>query len=70
MNEKIWNCPESNEEMPEIFMSDPELLLNWYTFNDTDVKPVNGLSLQELFGDGKSNKNAYILFYERCDYVE
>jgi len=64
MNEKEWNPPPNTESVPSVFENDQDLLLNWFEFNDSSVKPVNGASIQHLFGDGKSSKNAYVLIYE------
>jgi len=64
MYEKPWEPKEYTAEVPQIFEGDEDLFLNWFEMNDTNVTAVNGLCLQNLFGDGKSNKNAYILYYE------
>lgn len=65
MGEKPWNPPELKEPLNPFPYppSDPELLKNWFEFNDSTVKPIYGEVLAEQFGDGKNSSSAYILIY-------
>ena len=66
MGEKPWNPPPLKEPLQPfpIPPSNPDLLQNWFEFNDSVVKPIYGETIAEQFGDGKNSSSAYILIYQ------
>lgn len=45
--------------------SSPELLENWFEFNDSAVVPIYSGTLQSKFGGNTSNGSAYMLVYRQ-----
>ena len=37
----------------------------WYHFNDSKVSEIDISEVEEMFGDGKSNRNAYLVMYKK-----
>ena len=71
MGEKPWDPALLNEPLPDypIPYQNPDLLRNWFEFNDSSVKPIHGETLAYQFGDGKDSMSAYILIYQQTTYT-